>query len=162
MTDPSHITCFCAHLRRASRAVSRVYEEELRSQGLGANQYSILTAIKSMPGIRQRDLGKLLSMDSTTLSRTLTPLLRAQWVAVDRGEDKRERCFTLSVPGRELLAKAKKSWNRAQKKLQTELGETRWASLRGDLMRTTSAAEDIAEGRGLYREAERAGQPVAE
>jgi len=34
--------CLCGALRQASRAVSRLYDEELRSIGLRTTQYSLL------------------------------------------------------------------------------------------------------------------------
>jgi DNA-binding MarR family transcriptional regulator len=138
------IPCFCAHLRRASRAVTRAYEAELRAHGLAAGQYSLLLAIHNLPQVRQRDLGKLFSMDSTTLTRTLAGMSRAGWLSAAPGEDRRERCFTLTEQGRTLLGEARVSWNRAQKKLEAALGPSLWSTLRQDLIHATTAAEALA------------------
>ena len=39
-SDAAH--CLCGALRQASRAVSRLYDEELRGVGLRTTQYSLL------------------------------------------------------------------------------------------------------------------------
>ncbi|HEY1787786.1 MAG TPA: hypothetical protein VGJ73_06500, partial [Verrucomicrobiae bacterium] len=55
---PLSTPCFCANLRRATRAVTRIYEEEFRSAGFtGATQYHVLTALKRTGPVRQQELG---------------------------------------------------------------------------------------------------------
>ena len=72
MTDslPS-LPCMCATLRRASRALTQLYDEALRPLGLRATQFTVLQALSLTGEVSQRDLGQLLAMDSTTLTRTL-------------------------------------------------------------------------------------------
>ena len=41
--------------------------------------------------VRQRDLGELTSLDEATLSRDLSRLIHAGWVAVSPEEDRREK-----------------------------------------------------------------------
>jgi DNA-binding MarR family transcriptional regulator len=65
--------CLCNALRQASRAVSRLYDEELRGVGLRTTQYSLLRYLKHVGAVRQRDLGALISLDETTLTRDLRP-----------------------------------------------------------------------------------------
>jgi hypothetical protein len=89
--------CLCNALRQASRAVSRLYDEELRGVGLRTTQYSLLRYLKHCGEVRQRDLGALTSLDETTLTRNLRPLIDAGWVAVDAGEDRREKLVSLTV-----------------------------------------------------------------
>jgi len=68
--------CFCNALRQASRAVSRLYDEELRGVGLRSTQYSLLRQLSRSGEVRQRDLGGLASLDETTLTRNLRPLMK--------------------------------------------------------------------------------------
>jgi hypothetical protein len=67
--------CLCNALRQASLAVARLYDEELRGVGLRTTQYSLLRRLSSAREVRQRDLGGLTSLDETTLTRNLRPLI---------------------------------------------------------------------------------------
>jgi hypothetical protein len=55
--------CLCNALRQASRIVSRLYDEELRGVGLRTTQYSLLSQLSRAGEVRQRDLGRLTSLD---------------------------------------------------------------------------------------------------
>jgi DNA-binding MarR family transcriptional regulator len=71
--------------------VSRLYDEELREVGLRTTQYALLAWLRFAGEVRQRDLGKLTSLNETTLTRNLRPLIDAGWVAIRPGEDRREK-----------------------------------------------------------------------
>ena len=125
--------CFCNALRQASRAVSRLYDEELRGVGLRTTQYSLLRHLRSAGEVRQRDLGGLTSLDETTLTRNLRPLIDAGWVAVGTGEDRREKLILLTDAGVAKLREARPAWERAQERLRSRLPKEIWASLLGVL-----------------------------
>ena len=99
--------CLCNALRQASRAVSRLYDEELRGVGLRTTQYSLLRVLARAGEVRQGDLGELTSLDETTLSHNLPLLVRAGWVAVRRGEDRREKLLAITEAGSAKLAEAR-------------------------------------------------------
>src|ERR1700722_4620122 len=84
-THPVGVPCLCLALRQASRAVSRLYDEELRSIGLRTTQYSLLQLLRRSGEVRQRDLAGLTMHDETSLTRSLRPLVDARWVAVRTG-----------------------------------------------------------------------------
>src|SRR5262245_64239326 len=67
--NPAATPCLCNALRQATRAVSRLYDEELRDVGLRTTQYSLLRRLRAAGEVRQRDLGELTSLDETTLTR---------------------------------------------------------------------------------------------
>lgn len=70
MTDSLPTPCMCATLRRASRALTQLYDEALRPLGLRATQFTVLQALSFTGEVSQGELGQLLAMDSTTLTRT--------------------------------------------------------------------------------------------
>ena len=121
--------CLCNALRQASRAVSRLYDEELRGVGLRTTQYSLLRHLSRAGEVRQRDLGGLTSLDETTLTRNLRPLVAAGWVAVRSGEDRREKLVRVTEAGTALLAKARAAWERAQTRMQALLPNVAWQGL---------------------------------
>src|SRR5262245_55647143 len=94
---PATTPCLCSALRQASRAVSRLYDEELRGVGLRTTQHSLLRHLSRAGEVRQRDLGGLTSLDETTLTRNLRPLIDSGWVAVGTGEDRREKLVTITA-----------------------------------------------------------------
>jgi DNA-binding MarR family transcriptional regulator len=125
--------CFCNALRQASRAVSRLYDEELRGVGLRTTQYSLLRVLARAGQIRQGDLGGLTQLDETTLTRNLRPLVAAGWVSVRSGDDRREKLITLTAAGTAMLAKARPAWERAQTRMQALLPEETWQGLTATL-----------------------------
>ena len=126
---PVGVPCLCNALRQASRAVSRLYDEELRGVGLRTTQYSLLRHLSRPGEVRQRDLGGLRSLDETTLTRNLRPLIDSGWVAFGTGEDRREKLVRLTEAGAAKLEEAGPAWERAQKRMRSRLPERAWSSL---------------------------------
>jgi DNA-binding MarR family transcriptional regulator len=128
---PAGTLCLCDALRQATRAVSRLYDEELRGLGLRTTQFSLLGQLKRAGPIRQRDLGGLTSLDETTLTRNLRPLIDAGWVAVRPGQDRREKLIRLTDAGAGKLREARPAWERVQERLRSRLPKGTWSSLLG-------------------------------
>jgi DNA-binding MarR family transcriptional regulator len=136
---PAPTPCLCNALREATRAVSRLYDEELRGVGLRTTQYSLLRRLSSAGEVRQRDLGGLTSLDETTLTRNLRPLIGAGWVAIRPGEDRREKLVRLTDAGAAKLQEARPAWERAQERLRLPKGT--WSSLMDLLPELTRLAD---------------------
>jgi DNA-binding MarR family transcriptional regulator len=121
--------CLCNALRQASRAVSRLYDEELRGVGLRTTQYSLLRYLQHCGEVRQRDLGALTSLDETTLTRNLRPLIDAGWLAIAAGQDRREKLVRLTEAGAAKLKEARPAWERAQERMRSRLPKAYWSNL---------------------------------
>ena len=140
---PAATPCLCNALRQATRAVSRLYDEDLRGVGLRTTQYSLLRHLRAAGEVRQRDLGGLTSLDETTLTRNLRPLIDAGWVAIRPGDDRREKLVRLTDAGAAKLREARPAWGRAQERLRSRLPKEIWASLL-DLLPELTRPADIA------------------
>jgi DNA-binding MarR family transcriptional regulator len=140
-SKPAATPCLCNALRQATRAVSRLYDEELRGIGLRTTQYSLLQRLRRAGEVRQRDLGGLTSLDETTLTRNLRPLIDAGWVAIRPGEDRREKLIRLTDAGAAKLHEARPAWERAQDRLRSRLPKGTWASLMDLLPELTRLAD---------------------
>src|SRR6266700_2074349 len=105
--QPASTSCLCNALRRASRAVSRLYDEELRAVGLRTTQYSLLSLLGRVGEVRQGELSGQTLLDETTLTRALRPLVAGGWVAVRAGEDRRERLVAITAEGAAKLEQAR-------------------------------------------------------
>ena len=130
---PAATPCLCNALRQASRAVSRLYDAEFRSIGLRTTQYSLLRVLARAGLVRQGDLSGLTSLDETTLTRNLRPLVKAGWIAVCSGDDRREKLVTITQAGIAKLAEARPAWERAQTRMQALLPEKAWQDLLASL-----------------------------
>jgi len=132
-SKPAVAPCLCDALRQASRAVSRLYDEELREVGLRTTQYSLLAWLRTAGEARQRDIEGLTSLDQSTLSRNLRPLVDAGWVAIRPGADRREKLIRLTDAGAAKLREARPSWERAQERMRSRLPTGQWSDLMGRL-----------------------------
>jgi DNA-binding MarR family transcriptional regulator len=126
---PATTPCLCNALRQASRAVSRLYDDELRGIGLRTTQYSLLQLLRRHGEVRQRDLARLTLHDETSLTRSLRPLVNARWVAVQTGDDRREKWLTITAAGLAKLEEARPAWKRAQARIEALLPEEVWRGL---------------------------------
>jgi DNA-binding MarR family transcriptional regulator len=133
--------CLCNALRQASRAISRLYDEELRGAGLRTTQYSLLRYLQHCGEVRQRDLGARTSLDETTLTRNLRPLIDAGWVAIAAGQDRREKFVRLTDAGAAKLTEARPAWERAQERMRSRLTKADWSSLLAVLPEITHLAD---------------------
>ena len=138
------LPCLCANLRRTTRAMSQLYDQAFRPLGLRGTQFTILQVLERAGEITQGDLGEMLAMDSTTLTRTLHIMLRHGWIAERPGEDRRQRWLRLAKSGRALLARATPAWTELQTKLARELGESSWQAL----FKLTSEVASLATTQG--------------
>jgi len=134
------LSCPCQDLRRLSRVVSRLYDQELRKSGLEITQFGLLTALSQLGEANQKRLSAGFAMDSTTLTRTLALLRKRGWIRVRRGTDRRERLFGITEAGKRQLAAAQSYYRAAEQRLRKELSEAEWRGLEETLSRLTVAA----------------------
>lgn len=123
------LPCMCGSFRRASRALTQLYENALRPVGLRATQFTILQALSLAGEVTLRQLGEILAMDSTTLTRTLQIMDRQGWIAERRGQDRRERRLRLAKGGETQFKRGLPPWEKVQSRLRRQLGEQTWKDL---------------------------------
>jgi DNA-binding MarR family transcriptional regulator len=121
--------CMCASFRRAARSLTHLYDQALRRTGLRATQFTVLQALSLTGEVTQGELGEVLAMDSTTLTRTLGIMVRRGWIVRRAGKDRRERRVRLAPAGHHQLQRGLVQWEKVQRRLRTQLGDTRWHGL---------------------------------
>jgi DNA-binding MarR family transcriptional regulator len=119
----------CSSFRRASRALTQLYDQALRPLGLRATQFTVLQVLSRAGEVSQGRLGEILAMDSTTLTRTLEILRRRGWITERRGEDRRERWLGLAKAGEAQLNRALPAWGKVQSRLRRRVGDKAWENL---------------------------------
>ena len=116
-------SCVCYNLRRASRTITRLYDEFLKPSGIQATQLTILLGTKILQPVTLKRLSKASMMDRTTISRNLKPLEKKRLVRVVPGRDRRQRIVTLTDAGEKMLMKAYPLWKHAQNKMINSLNQ---------------------------------------
>ena len=124
-------------LRNATRAVSRMYEDFLRDEGLNGTQFSLLSLIRAGKELSISTLGRAMALDRTSITRALAPLERDGLIRSRPGADKRIRIVSLTNKGRKLVEDAEPKWRQAQEALMQTIGEDRWRAMRTLLRDTT-------------------------
>jgi DNA-binding MarR family transcriptional regulator len=129
--------CACFDLRKATRAVSRMYDDFLRDEGLNITQFSLLRVIRTEKELSISTLGRYMVMDRTSITRALVPLERDGLIDSRPGADKRIRIVSVTNKGRKLVEEAEPKWRQAQEALIETIGEDRWRAMCALLRDTT-------------------------
>lgn len=135
------LPCACANLRRAARLVTQRYDRQLQPAGIKATQFTLLQALTQAGDILQGNLGDLLGLDSTTLTRTLSLLRRKGWMQTKPGADRREVRVTLTAEGKRKYLSALPYWHSAQRQLRKGLGEAGWKQIMESTSFTAARAQ---------------------
>ncbi len=110
--------------------MTQAYDDALRPSGLRSMQYQILKTLEGMGEASISDLTVILTMDQTTLTRTLGILERNGWIQRAPKPDRRVKAYRLSRKGVNLLARAAPLWQEAQRKALRQVGEENWRAAR--------------------------------
>src|SRR5262245_37491326 len=125
--------CVCHRTRMAARAVTRLYDDTLRSVGLRATQLAVLVAVGGGDVVSITALAKFMGMDRSTLTRNLTPLERDGLIRVGNEGWRRSRTVEITKKGRSRLREALPFWEKAQDTLRQKLGSRKWPVIMADL-----------------------------
>jgi DNA-binding MarR family transcriptional regulator len=93
-----------------------------------------------MQPLVQAQIAELLTIDRTTLTRTLALLERQGLIRATAGKDRRERRWSLTARGEKELAGILPRWEKAQEKLRKRVGVGRWEVLITELTNVAAAA----------------------
>ena len=136
------LPCACQNLRRVTRLVTRIYDQELRNADIEITQFGLLMGLSAVGEANQKTLSAGFAMDSTTLTRTLALLRKQGWISVKRGKDRRERVFRLTEGGKRRLAAARPHWQEAERRLRQTLGEKTWKEMQSTISGITVAVAE--------------------
>ncbi len=138
-------TCTCAELRKASRAVTLLYDNAFKSSGLLSTQLSVLRVISKSDPLKVSQLAEELGMDRTTLTRNLSVLKRQGFIKISPGKDQRTRIVTITSSGSNSIAKTIPLWNEVQRKVKKQMGESAWNELMQSLSQFVKVADQLVE-----------------
>jgi DNA-binding MarR family transcriptional regulator len=117
---PLETPCACSNLRRATRAVTAMYDAALAPSGLRITQFSVLIALARLGPLPVTRLAAEVAIDRSTMGRNLDPLERRGFVRIKIGAaDQRERIAHLTAAGGRAIEAARPYWHSAQERIAT-------------------------------------------
>jgi DNA-binding MarR family transcriptional regulator len=121
--------CGCFNLRRAARAVTRLYDQALEPGGLRSTGMVALAVVEAEGELTLPQLAQRLGVDRSTLTRNLAPLKRDGLLDVARHGIARTSTARLTTEGRATLKRCLPLWRQAQDRFEAMLGTGQWAQL---------------------------------
>jgi DNA-binding MarR family transcriptional regulator len=136
--------CICGNLRRATRVVTKLYDEMLKPTGLKLTQFSLLSSLMALGSSTLSELAEHMVVDRTTLTRNLEILESRGLVITEQGEDRRERQLRLSEKGMAAVGAAYPLWQAAQSRTMDMVGRASWNAA-APLLRRLAASSALEE-----------------
>jgi len=126
--------CACNQLRRASRAMTQIFDGVVAPSGLKVTQLPILVGLGSEGPLAVTTLAAALGLDRTTLTRNLEVLEGRGLVRdVKHDGDARVRMTALTPEGSRVLSEALERWEQVQQTVTKRFGEERLRALYAEL-----------------------------
>ena len=122
--------CVCANLRKVARVVTQLYDNQLQPTGLKVTQYSMLANIDRHKDISISQLGEIMLLDQTTVTRNLNLLKKSGYVRITKSNhDSRAKKISLTDIGYAKLEEAKPIWYQIQEKVVHDIGTDKYKDL---------------------------------
>lgn len=130
-------TGYCASLnfRRTARAVTRMYDSAMQESGVRSTQFALLVAIAKIQPVAMGTLAEVLSIDRTTLTRSLRLLQKERMITISKRSEMRQRFLELTPAGEKALQRSLPLWREAHAKFIAALGPDYWLAMRSELER---------------------------
>jgi len=136
--------CACEGLRRAARAVSKIYSGALAEFGLTPTQFAILVATRLHGSLPLSRLARGLGLDRTSLYRAVRPLERRAYLQTLAGQTERERVATVTLKGERVLQDALPMWEETQRRFKSALGDRTWLTLATTTRQVLAATQTLS------------------
>jgi DNA-binding MarR family transcriptional regulator len=140
-------SCASFNFRRTARAVTQLYDAALQESGLRSTQFAILVAIAKNQTVSIGALAKVLTIDQTTLTRSLRLLKKEGFVAISERSTMRQRFLTVTPKGGGALARSLPLWRKAHKEFVSKIGANYWTGLQSELERLAHMAVRLEESK---------------
>jgi DNA-binding MarR family transcriptional regulator len=129
----------------ATRSVNRLYDHALAQAGLRVTGYSIMSRLAEEGPMSVSELAGRLAMERTTCTREVAPLLDAGLVEGAAGADRRRRVLRLTDLGARKRAEAYPLWERVQRMIADEFGDSDVVDLLAQLRRLRDSSDRLSD-----------------
>jgi DNA-binding MarR family transcriptional regulator len=114
--------CVAYRVRKLSRLISAIYDEQFASLNLKASQFNLLGMLSRFDHSTATDLCRMAAMDKSTASRNLRRMQQRGWISVAKADSARGQEVSLTREGLRLLRAAYPLWQKAQAEATRRLG----------------------------------------
>jgi DNA-binding MarR family transcriptional regulator len=135
--------CYCTQFRRASNALTRIYDEALRPAGLRITQFSLLRALSRLGEATVTQLSVEAALDLTTISRNVKLLVESGWVDVLPAG--REKVLKLNNLGKNAIQNAMPHWAEAQDRVEAYMKKFLKTPTNARLLQALEALQQAAD-----------------
>lgn len=125
-------SCVALHVRMTARAVTRAYDEAMRSSGLKITQFVLLSALSTGAWRSVTELAERFALERTSLTRNLQ-LLAAEGLIEPVACKGRASIYGVTPRGRAAIDAAIPHWRAAQERIEGGLGRDDWSQMRDRL-----------------------------
>jgi len=142
-------TGYCASFtfRRTARAVTQLYDAALQESGIRSTQFAILVGIAKKQPVSISALAEVLTIDQTTLTRSLRLLKKESLITISDRSTMRQRFLEITPKGERALARCLPLWRKAHKEFVATIGAEYWTNLRNELERLAHVAVRLEESK---------------
>lgn len=140
--DEIQTVCVASNLRKAYKAVQRIYEEAYRDAPVTPVQFSVLVTITRHEAINAGSLAAVLGSDLSTISRNIKVLEKRKLVRCCAGEDRRRRQYYVTEFGDAAVQAAIPCWRKAHQESISKIGVDLWDELRPGIERLAEEADN--------------------
>lgn len=134
-------TCVALTLKKATRAVTRRFDELLASSGLRSTQTAILLKLVVGGPLKLTDLANRLVMDKSTMSRNIRPLEELGLIKKQAVNGKRKHIF-ITPKGEKILEEVFPLWHKAQNEVLNSIKLQKWEEMSGTLSKISEYSPD--------------------
>lgn len=134
--------CACGNVRKTTRTITQFYDRHIQSTGLRSTQISLLINIYLHENISVGELGAILLMDQTTVTRNIDILRKHGYITITKEEaDARKKSIAITDSGVKKIAEAMPLWEQAQAHIEQGLGKERFR----DFLRMLKDLEQLVD-----------------
>jgi DNA-binding MarR family transcriptional regulator len=122
--------CIAVRVRLVNRVITNLYDHALQPLDIKINQATILVMLSCSGEASPGDIGRVLLMEKSTVSRNVERMRKKGWIDVAGKNDGSAQVITVTPKGRTLLAAAHVEWKKAQKQAASLMGNKGVAAVR--------------------------------
>ena len=112
--------CVAMRVRYLNRSLTSIYDDAFRPLGITASQVNMLVALVKQGSLSPGELGSLLNIEKSTISRNLERMRKAGWIEISSSG--RTHTIEVASKGKQLLVEVMPHWREAQKATDALLG----------------------------------------
>jgi DNA-binding MarR family transcriptional regulator len=120
-----------------------MYDTAMQDSGVRSTQFALLVAIAKIQPVAMGTLAEVLTIDRTTLTRSLRLLQKERLITISKRSEMRQRFLQLTPAGEKALQRSLPLWREAHAKFVAALGPDYWLAMRSELERLARLVPDI-------------------